>query len=578
MKGGYVLRKKIYVFFIIIIMCLTLSSKNVKAYDQMVADYNMIFNQPLEKLQKQLQEISNEYVSYNNNMFATINVTVTKKQDKDGSTYYLIGEGENAIIWETLPEYIFADEEKSSWDVWLDVQYTIYDNPAENDLRYNAYVQNVYLNNTNDFDPEKDGWKGTKVIDGWVKKGGEVIGDVVGGIGNAVGGVGNAVGGVFKFATKTIPGFIGGLKDLKSNLQKNFVGTLLTGLLDILKFVADLFQMLADSFQTMNLGTVGDMTITYSVDYLNKDGAGKIDDKGSGNRDMYTKVATFTTKSSDKPETPEGEKESKDEETNVINIDGEKEGFTKDTPIPVIPGDLYYISLGNIELLDINFLTVNEENHPNEKSPWMYLRNFATAVIHITLYIAAAFLVIMLIIQGIRIVTKTYNNPEERAEHIEGLSRFAVSLLMLIGTVVIMALAIFGSKSIFNDIKKDSSNEGPIRVNVKEAGYSFSTTVTGYFRYMAEIEDVDRYVEKAVYTFAYIALVIVNFIVMIFMFFRMIIMLVLAMAGPIIAVLQALNIQNGMSYKKWVELYIRLALVQVIIGVIYRIILKYIIS
>lgn len=368
--------------------------------------------------------------------------------------------------------------------------------------------------------------------------------------------------GIFKLVTKVIPGIIGGIKDIKANLQKNFFGTLITWLLDILKFIADIFQMLANSFQTINLNTIWDMTITYSGDYLYTDGAGELDDAGSGNRDMYTKVGAYE----------EEDKENKKE--NTIYIDGKKEGFTKDTPIPVIPGDLYYIALGDIELLDTNFLTIDRTIHKDENSVWRHLRDFATSVIHITIYIAATLLIIMLIIHGIRIVAHTYDNPEERAKHIEALQKFATSLIMLIGTVVIMAISIFGSKALFNDIKKESSNEGPIRVNVKEAEYSFSTTVTGYFRYMAEIEDVDRYLEKTVYTVAYIVLVAVNCITMIFMFLRMIGMLVLAMLGPIVATLHVLNIKGFMNYKTWVGFYVRLALVQVIMAIIYRIILK----
>lgn len=387
--------------------------------------------------------------------------------------------------------------------------------------------------------------------------------------------------GVFNFVTDVVPGVIGGIKDIKDNLQKNLVGTLITWVLDILKFFADLLQMLANSFQTGNLGTAKDWTITYSADYLYTDGAGQIDDEGSGNRDMYTRVTEYTASSSDETEIEESEsteeqpsEKENNKKTNTIEVDGEKEGFTRDTPIPVIPGELYYVSLGEIELLDINFLTVDEELHRDDQSIWRKLRDFVSAVIHITIYISAAILVITLIVQGIRIVAHTYDNPAGRAEEIEGLQRFAVSLLMLISTVIIMAISIFGSKAFFDDIKKGDSNEGPIRVNVKSAEYSFSTTVTGYFRYMSEIEDVDRYVEKAIYTGGYIVLVLVNLAVIIFMFLRMIGMMVLAIIGPIIAALNAFHIQGGMNYRTWVELYVRLALVQVIMAIIYRIILN----
>lgn len=533
------MKRKLYVFLIIIVIVVCTYTQNILAYQQNTVGSELILDQPLSTLQKQVKDMSNEYVSYNNNMFATIKVTITKKKDDNGAIHYMVGKEENSVEWLMSGDYIFDDNTKNTWTVWLDIQYLIYGDGSKS--TYNAYVQNAYFDDTGDFDAEKDGWKGQKNLDSAVNNIGKETEKITQG-------VTSFFKGIFRI--------LGGLKDLAANLTKNFIGTVLTGALDILKFFADILQIIADSL----LGENADYTITYSQEDLYSDSAGEID-KNAGQRDEYTKIAKYSSK-----------EETESSKTNVINIDGKKQGFTEDTPIPVIPGDLYYIALGECELLDINFFDV--DNDTDENSVWSSIRKFTRTVIHITFYIAGAFLIIILIWHGIKIVAHAYDSPESRAEHIEGLEKFSKSLLMLIGTVIIMSICIFGSKAIFNTIKLEDSKEGPIRVNVKSAGYSFSTTITGYYRYRAEIEDVDQYLEKAKYTFAYVVLVITNCGVILFMFARMIGMFVLAMLAPIIATMESINIKTAINYESWVKLYFKLSLVQIIMALMYQIILK----
>ena len=76
--------------------------------------------------------------------------------------------------------------------------------------------------------------------------------------------------------------------------------------------------------------------------------------------------------------------------------------------------DLYNVAVGHIDFLDVNFLTGNKDH--DEGSPWMILRNFAAGLIHISIYIASAILLVMLIIYGIQIVGHSFDNPEGEAE------------------------------------------------------------------------------------------------------------------------------------------------------------------
>ena len=134
---------------------------------------------------------------------------------------------------------------------------------------------------------------------------------------------------------------------------------------------------------------------------------------------------------------------------------------------------------------------------------------------------------------------------------------------------------------------KSNTRELPIRVNVtfsdtsnsetEQAGYSFSTNITGYLRYMAQIQDIDKYAEKTLYTFAYMVMVLLNCIAGAFMtIVRPLVIMLLSILGPIIAVLHALEIENKkmLSYQEWVKLYLIISSVQIFLAISIRIVLE----
>ena len=154
---------------------------------------------------------------------------------------------------------------------------------------------------------------------------------------------------------------------------------------------------------------------------------------------------------------------------------------------------------------------------------------------------------------------------------------------MLIGVVVIMALGIYGNRAFLDDVDFENNDELPIRVNVKdrhrgveEGIYSFSTNMTGYVRYMAQISNVDLYQEKALYTFAFILLAWVNLLTVIFMAIRMAAMLVLGVIGPIIVIQYLLNRrENAMKlYMDWIDCYVGMAAIQIAMAIVCKIILE----
>ena len=196
------------------------------------------------------------------------------------------------------------------------------------------------------------------------------------------------------------------------------------------------------------------------------------------------------------------------------------------------------------------------------------------------MYLAAGTLLASLIYHGIHIVRGAIDNPRAQAEHREGLNRFITSLLMLVGTIIIMAICLNASSMFFDIVKmKDSSgqisNELPIRVNVKNV-YSFSTNFTGYVRFMSEINNGEAISAKAMYAFTFIVLAWINFIAVLVMFVRVLLMFLLGIAGPIIAALHAWNLEghSPINFRTWVQWYVCLASVQIIFSIASRLILE----
>lgn len=364
--------------------------------------------------------------------------------------------------------------------------------------------------------------------------------------------------------------------DFKSNFQKNQFGTLVTLGLDILiNAFGDTPQSFANMIQTVSDGTVRDKnTVMYEYSDLQDDGAGKNSDKGAGNRDKYTKVGVC--------QLGQGEKWQKVIDIKKDNTDNLT--FKTSTKIPVMSGDVYNIAVNHINFFDVNFFRKDSstERYTNNKivkvgdnKVLKSFKKFISSSIHVTLYVASAMLITMLIVYGVQIVRHSFDNPQANEEAKEGLNKFVESVVMLVSSVIIMAICLYGSEAIFSQIDEEDTYELPIRVNVEETGYSFSTTVTGYVRYMASIEDVDKYAEKAFYSFGYIFLALINLLAVVMMLVRMFGLWILSILGPIIATMNIFDKKIIMSYKTWVELYISLSIIQIVVTMGYKIVLNY---
>ena len=361
--------------------------------------------------------------------------------------------------------------------------------------------------------------------------------------------------------------------DFIGNFTKNPAGTLFTVLFDGLLRIIDVIQMAANFFETIPLKTSADYTVVYEFNYLLKDGNASSSsnvDVGAGHRNMYTEVSAGYVengKSSWQTQSP----------VNVdienANTDETEYGFSTKTLIPVIPVDVFTIAKGNIALFDPNFLIVDTSIHTDSNSIWFTIRKIATIAIRGLIYITAGVLVAGLIWHGIHLIWGTIT-PNQRRDHLNGIHTFVTSLLLLIGTLIIIALGIYINKmfSSYNNIDQGRV-ELPIRVNVKEADYSFSTTQTGVIRYLAQIENPNLIGRKIMYTIEYLVLAVINLIVALFFLARMILMMVGAGYGIVVVGARIIGQENilPINYQNWLIYYLSIALLQTALVFAYSI-------
>lgn len=232
---------------------------------------------------------------------------------------------------------------------------------------------------------------------------------------------------------------------------------------------------------------------------------------------------------------------------------------------------MHGIAADHIDFLDVNFLSGGKTKKADgnglrhaKKSIWRNFSDFAGGIIRISIYMASAILLMALIWYGINIVRHTFDNPRGKADAMTGLIRLRNALGILIGTILFMAICIFGSRFLCDKITGKKSYELPIRVNVEDT-YSFSTTPTGYLRYMSLTTDLEEGIQKLIYTLAYIVLAIANLVLLVIMIARMFILWGLSIIGPIMSVFYVFGRRWPMDFRTWMGLYIGLSMVQVFV-------------
>lgn len=342
---------------------------------------------------------------------------------------------------------------------------------------------------------------------------------------------------------------------IKETIEKA-VGKLLMMVLDLFRgLIADGPQMILNSIETSNysegIDKIKPWAITYEPEKI-------LQDK---NKNLYVNFSE------------NGSNEGSDEQIPKYE-EAKSNGFDKETEIPIIPVDLYSIVTGQLEEFDANFFSKPKSKNISE---WQKIRNsFASTLVHIVIYLSSAILIGVMIFYGISLVKKSLT-PDEKKKYVSRINEFVKSILMLVGSVVIMNLCIYFTNMIFNNLKVSETNEPPIRVILQNEDkiYSFSTNITGYTRYMSSISKVDKIGNKLTYTLFYIVLVWVNIIVVIAMFVRLIVLIILSVLGPVFAVMHSLGKEDSVQkkYQNWIIQYVIWTSIPIVLAIIYKIML-----
>ena len=343
---------------------------------------------------------------------------------------------------------------------------------------------------------------------------------------------------------------------IKKSIGK-VLGKLFMMLLDLYRgTIGDGPQMILNSLQTSNYAKGFQKIKPWAIAYESKD---ILEDK---NKNSYVNFSE------------DGSNEGADNQI-PKNEEADENGFDKETEVPIIPVDVYSIVTGQIKEFDVNFFKKQSEE---ELSEWLKIRNnFTTTLLHIIIYVSSALLLGLLVWNGISIAFKSLT-PGEKEKKVGMMNEFVVSVLMLVGSVVVMNLCIYFSDSIVKSIKVADTNEPPIRVILNdddEKIYSFSTNITGYARYMSQITKVEQISQKFTYTLFYVALVWVNIITVICLFIRSFVLIVLSFMGPILAVLHSIQRESvlKMTFQDWVIQYLGWTSIIVFLALIYKIML-----
>ena len=350
-----------------------------------------------------------------------------------------------------------------------------------------------------------------------------------------------------------------------------------------IRFIFDGLQLGMNFLQMHYLDTGMDFSLLYNYDLLVEDSGASNNgeqDKGQGHRDLYSKVSEYS--------------DSKKEwqiKTNIESIDddGNDWGFTMGTQIPVVSVDLYNMALNNIDYFDINFFNPNRIKERGmighkEDGGWIRFKKIVELAIRLLIYISAILMLFLLVWNGIKITSKVITDPRQKAKAQNNFTNILISTFLLVGVVVYMALCINISDwmwDISNNAGRDPY-EGFIRVNVTNEGegvYSFSTTFTGFVRYLLQTENLDILHIKVLILALYVIIVIVNIVMFLFMCMRTLMIVWLAIIGIINTLKISLNMYTSKDvtwksdYIKWARDFfiyssVHLVLIIVLNGII----------
>ena len=261
----------------------------------------------------------------------------------------------------------------------------------------------------------------------------------------------------------------------------------------------------------------------------------------------------------------------------VDSKSGQKEiAYNKDTDIPVIPVDIYSMSINKINILNVNFLK-SSENNPNKF--WKLIREIVSGFSHMTMYIAAIAILILIIVKSILLVKSTISgNPSEARDAKDVIDNIVKTIIVMSVIYLFMALMNNFYEQVLKLILNGNESNYIIRLYVKDT-YEFNTNFIGFMKYLTMKQDIMTTFSVSLF---YLLSAIANGIWFIFvMGVRSVIMIVLTIIAPITAAVSMLdvsgsvNVDNILHIKKWLITYLKWLWMPVVGLILYRIVLVF---
>ncbi len=261
------------------------------------------------------------------------------------------------------------------------------------------------------------------------------------------------------------------------------------------------------------------------------------------------------------------------------DIDGENHNFTENTPIPVIATDIYTLAANKVDSIKTNFF---ERQEGEERGIFNGVVNFVASIIHGLMYIAAGLIFTATIWHGVGISRASISgNINEQNKHRVALRKLVISLILLFSILFLEAMCLYLSEVILQDTASETGGnkyEGPIRVTVENL-YSFSTTPTGYVRYMAGLDNIYLCLKKLAYGVIYLLMALANCILAVGMFVRSFILMFASIMGFWLVLVYIFKSQDAslVPFKQWFMTYFVISLIQVVLAIVARIMLEVIV-
>ena len=344
--------------------------------------------------------------------------------------------------------------------------------------------------------------------------------------------------------------------DITESENKNFFVSLFARIMSVL---GDVLHALIDSARTLK-SFLYSRHASYSKDEImaNEELQSEIQvaDEGSEGTGTYATVDIPTT---------------------VINRDGQTEkAFAEDTEIPVIPMDLYSISINKIDMLDVNFYDNSEDS--NDSSFWQFICGVVRACSNATMYISAALFLTILIWKSIIVVKASLDgNPGEMAETKEVLNSWLKGIVLIVVIYSIAALMIYLYEWALDLVIGDNDSNYLIRANVSGM-YSFNTNIIGIVKYRSLTTNI---LAAFGFSLLYFIMELFNFAWFLAMFARMLFIGILTIIAPFTAVSMARGsnveelsgVENIFNFKGWLSAYLIAMWIPMAIILLYRLVI-----